>query len=511
MTSESRLERLPSISSCFPERFSGLNFDESSNNSTVCHPSAILHPLPPVPLPHVPVDKHLIVEQPGVPKTCSKNSAPAFSSFLVQQHASTNDHVIGSAQDDKTSRSPLPTPLLSVHNFHIERPVPPDMSPKSSESPLSIWPSRQHAKTNFRDQINCSAPAPTTQDEKISRSSLPTPPFPIPSFLRNGSVKQLTLYAPLYQSAMKGDWEMAKNFLRSHPGAINVRITKAMDTVLHIAAGAKRTKFVQEVVKSMSVTDLALRNSSGHTALCFAAASGVTEIAKVMVNKNKSLPGIRGNKGVTPLYVAALFGHREMVHYLNHVTRDEDLTQEDLIGLLIATIKTDLFDMALSIIQKYPELAVIGDSNGETVLHVLARKPSAFSSKSGLGFWQTFVYQWTYVEPVVKSICPSTYGNHTFKINQVFLHSIGKLLLTLQLIVPGIEAVYDKKRLHAEALALLKLVWEQVLQLDGKKLTDLLKSPSDPLFIAAEFGIAEFVTEIIHSYPDLIWKVDKHN
>lgn len=158
----------------------------------------------------------------------------------------------------------------------------------------------------------------------------------------NRSTTRLTLYAPLYQAAMKGDWEKADDFLKSHPGAINVRITKEMDTVLHIAAGAKKTKFVEEVVKLMTVTDLALRNKYNNTALCYAAASGVTKIAEMMVSKNRNLPAIRNNKGVTPLYIAALFGHRDMVWYLYSVTSDEDLTQDDYIGLLIATINSDL-------------------------------------------------------------------------------------------------------------------------------------------------------------------------
>jgi len=138
----------------------------------------------------------------------------------------------------------------------------------------------------------------------------------------NRSTTGLTLYAPLYQAAMKGDWEKADEFFKSHPGAINVRITKEMDTVLHIAAGAKHTKFVEEVVKSMTGTDLTLRNKYNNTALCYAAASGVTKIAEMMVSKNRNLPMMRNNRGVTPLYIAALFGHRHgLVSLLCHFRR----------------------------------------------------------------------------------------------------------------------------------------------------------------------------------------------
>ena len=48
--------------------------------------------------------------------------------------------------------------------------------------------------------------------------------------------------------------------------------------------------------------------------------------------------------------------------------------------------------MALELIQSYPQLAIARDGNGETALHVLARKPSAFLNGSQLGIWQRCLY-----------------------------------------------------------------------------------------------------------------------
>ena len=95
----------------------------------------------------------------------------------------------------------------------------------------------------------------------------------------------------------------------------------------------------------MTEEDLALQNKDGNTAICFAAATGIVEIAKVMVDKNKKLPMIRGNQGKTPLYMAALFGHRDMVSYLYEVTDFESLTHEERISLLLGTISADLYGM----------------------------------------------------------------------------------------------------------------------------------------------------------------------
>ncbi|OMO70445.1 hypothetical protein CCACVL1_18913 [Corchorus capsularis] len=311
---------------------------------------------------------------------------------------------------------------------------------------------------------------PEPPSDATTPSSASILPTLVPTVGNDKTCTRLTLYAPLYQAALKGDWEKAKEFLNKHPGAANVRITKGWDTALHIAVGARHIGFVEEVVKSISVADLERRNKYNNTALCVAAASGVTRIAEAMVKKNKCLPGIRGNKGVTPLYIAALFGHRDMVWYLYKVTDADDLSREDYIGLLIATITTDLFDVALCLIQHHPELATMRDSNGETALHVLARKPSAFASKSEMGTWEKFIYPF-----------------------------------------PGHKAVYKKKLLHMEANVLVKLLWEQIFSLEDSHITEILRSPSQVLFGAAEFGVVELITELIHSYPDLIWKVDEHS
>ncbi|XP_059657274.1 ankyrin repeat-containing protein NPR4-like [Cornus florida] len=278
------------------------------------------------------------------------------------------------------------------------------------------------------------------------------------------------MYVPLYQAALTGDWDKAKEFIRLHPHALTARITKGRETALHIAAGAKQTKFVEELVKLMDAKDLALQNKYNNTALCFAAASGITRIAEVMVQRNKYLPTVRGSKGVTALHVAALLGNRDMVRFLFSVTDDKDLTMEDCIRLLIATISSDLYDVALDLLQPRQGLAIQRDSNGETALHVLARKPFAFSGTSKLGIWQRY-----------------------------FLPML------------GMNVVQEEKLLHMQALTLLKCIWEQVLLLDDSNIGDLLRSPSRPLFVAVEFGNFEFIVELIRSYPDLIWKVDEES
>ncbi|KAL6992639.1 hypothetical protein U1Q18_010751 [Sarracenia purpurea var. burkii] len=179
--------------------------------------------------------------------------------------------------------------------------------------------------------------------------------------------------------------------ITSLTSAQRARITKGGETALHIAAGARHTKFVEELVKEMSADDLGMQNTDDNTALYFAAASGISKIAEVMVKKNRDLAGIRGSQGVTPVYMAALLGHRDMVWYLYSVTH-EHLTFVDCFGLLVAAIKNDLYDFALHILRHQPNLATHHSQNGETPLHVLARKPSTFFSGSRLGIWEKCIY-----------------------------------------------------------------------------------------------------------------------
>ena len=153
----------------------------------------------------------------------------------------------------------------------------------------------------------------------------------------------LAVCIPLYGAAMKGDWKTAKGIFEMFPTAVRLTITAGGDTTLHIAAAAKHVHFVEEMVKMMEPEDLELQNKYLNTAFWFAAAAGIVGIAKAMLRKNEILPMIRAYDEMTPLHVAALLGHSEMVWYLYNKTDHEQLTVRDWVGLLNACISTDLY------------------------------------------------------------------------------------------------------------------------------------------------------------------------
>ncbi|CAI9773348.1 unnamed protein product [Fraxinus pennsylvanica] len=151
---------------------------------------------------------------------------------------------------------------------------------------------------------------------------------------------------------------------------------KRGDRALHIAAAAKQTAFVHNLVEHLNTSDLELQNTHGNTAFCFAAVSGVVEIAKVMYEKNKNLPTIRSSIGKTPLEMAILLRNRKMVEYLYPITPLEDFNPHEYIRILETATHTDMYaeirnvEFLTLLIQSYPDLIWKLNSNRYSIFHI---------------------------------------------------------------------------------------------------------------------------------------------
>ncbi|KAE8652658.1 ankyrin repeat-containing protein NPR4 isoform X2 [Cucumis sativus] len=263
----------------------------------------------------------------------------------------------------------------------------------------------------------------------------------------------------LYQAAFKGDWKAAQSIFDDHPPSwISKEITSKGNTALHIAAAAKHISFVEKLIKLYShhQLDLARPNGAGCTALSYAAVSGVVSIAEAMVLQNNILPDIPDHKGRIPVLKAVIYKRKDMAFYLYHQTNFEGLENNQQFDLLLATIDSDYYDIALDILNKKPTLAKESvEETGETALHLLARKANA------IGFnriYKTAVMQ-TLAHQVVDRLWNFFIGNlSTLEMNEDFL----------------------------------------------KTLSVLLKD-------AARVGNVEFLIILIRSYPDLIWISDENN
>ncbi|CAK9327292.1 unnamed protein product [Citrullus colocynthis] len=272
----------------------------------------------------------------------------------------------------------------------------------------------------------------------------------------------------LYQAALKGDWKTAKSIFDIDPLAITKEITDAKDTALHIAAAAKRISFVEKLVQLYKPSDLEAKNENGNTVLAFAAASGVVRIAEVMVEKNPNLPNLHDANKPTPVLMAVAYKRKDMASFLFSKTNFEALLPYEQIELLIATISSDYYDIALEILIKKPELAKERMAeNTDSALHVLAKKSSAIGSSNELGFWKRHI-------------------NNRFK------------------------GFYNKALMQTLAHQVVERIWNYLVkELSKPELSVFIKTPSRLLHDAARVGNAELLIILIRSYPDLLWKVDK--
>lgn len=60
------------------------------------------------------------------------------------------------------------------------------------------------------------------------------------------------------------------------------------------------------------------------------------------------------------------------------------------------------------------------------------------------------------------------------------------------------------------ALHLVQNLWNEVTRQKEEDISALIGYPWRLLFVAAKLGKVEFLTTLIQSYPDLIWKVDEN-
>ncbi|XP_028792304.1 uncharacterized protein LOC114748115 [Neltuma alba] len=96
----------------------------------------------------------------------------------------------------------------------------------------------------------------------------------------------------LYNAICANNWEAAKEFLERHPGALTAKLTATNGTPLHVAALFGHLEIVEELVRLTSPEFLEIVDDYGSTPLAIAASTGVIQIAKCMLNKNRNILGI---------------------------------------------------------------------------------------------------------------------------------------------------------------------------------------------------------------------------
>ncbi|CAI9760030.1 unnamed protein product [Fraxinus pennsylvanica] len=274
----------------------------------------------------------------------------------------------------------------------------------------------------------------------------------------------------LYKAALGGDWKAAEPVLRSDKSAACLLITERGETALHIAALSKQTAIVHMLVEYLDEGDLEFKNNLGDTAFWFAAASGDVEIAKVMYGKNNTLPTIRCRSSTSPIEAAALMGNKKMVEYLYNITPLRDFKAEERMDILVATINTEMYDIALKMLTEDRSIVTSSpDDMRGLALHKLAKKP--FSDYGTSQEW----------------ICEN--------------------LVRIVPNVPCFKRIYGSIQKRRKAGQLVEKLCTHILTLEDKEILKLFHG-TPILNDAAKIGNVEFLTLLIHAYPDLIWLID---
>ncbi|KAF5765862.1 putative ankyrin repeat-containing domain, PGG domain, ankyrin repeat-containing domain superfamily [Helianthus annuus] len=365
---------------------------------------------------------------------------------------------------------------------------------------------------------------------RIASGEQPPPPpvalnLPRPDLLV-GRRDYNEILVPSYKATITGDWKAAKNILDKRPELVRFSITESCETVLHIAVLGKSYWFVEYLVSLMEKKDLELQNVNGQTALCLAAMAGHVKIAKILVKKNLALLDIPDSQGMMPLHMAALYGKHDMVKYLyqNSQRMTGDFwTHQNRADLLVKSVESNLFDVALQIVTDRPELAVNGH-----VLGLLARKPYAFDAEAPnitrrLKCWLCHM----------RVNIPSM-ESHALQLLRIIWAEIVKLpKVEIDDILrgPPDQTEGDEKQTHAEKkqqemLLLLRTISENIAKMPAK-ICNIFRGPTDEkmatkkdakptyssrvLFLAAEIGNTAFVVEVIRQYPHLVREVNDKN
>ncbi|KAF9599695.1 hypothetical protein IFM89_001641 [Coptis chinensis] len=275
---------------------------------------------------------------------------------------------------------------------------------------------------------------------------------------------------PSIRSVERGEWRSFKSLLDLHPGAHARQVNSQKETFLHYAVIIGEVHIAKHLLELMSTEDLEMKDENEDTAFAIVAESDMMQLAQMMVVKNENLLCIRGRFNLLPVVKAACEGNKDMAKYLYKITPKEELcpeaspeTSQNGARLISESIVSEMYDVALDLLQRYPKLALALDDLGRNAVSMLATRPLAFPSGFRHGFLQRTV--------------------HTF-------HQ--KYILRTQCM--------------SEVMEILQLIGSQLVVLDQPQLREA--NAYSAMTNASQFGIVEFVDELIKSNLDLLYSVD---
>ncbi|TKY46852.1 transient receptor potential cation channel subfamily A member 1 [Spatholobus suberectus] len=237
---------------------------------------------------------------------------------------------------------------------------------------------------------------------------------------------------------LQGKWKAVLHLYKNKSDFHKIKINESRGTALHVAVNDGKVELVNSLVGAITEhegmglrRDSALRstNKRGDTPLHIAATRGFTGICKCIIGEHgerKDLIKVENDMWETPLSRAVFTCQTKTFVYLHHVSKDLDVPhvskkrnqrpgespQYD--SILHCAIRGEFLDLAIIITHCCPQLleniaGIIRATSGDcaryfpedisymetpqpTAFQILATKPSAFKSGSGLSWWKQIIY-----------------------------------------------------------------------------------------------------------------------
>ncbi|KAL8485184.1 hypothetical protein ACS0TY_027475 [Phlomoides rotata] len=313
-------------------------------------------------------------------------------------------------------------------------------------------------------------------------------------------------YFPVCDAVLSGNWETTNDLFRNEEECEAI-ISRAKETALHVAVLSGRANaFVRRLVGMMRPQALAFMNNSGYTAFHLCAMIGNTEAARILLGKNPDLLYMKTAKGNLAITMAAKHCQKDTLVYLKNASKPNvpNTPFEGQLGiaLLMETIGSEFFDVALDLVRTHPDLAQIGREtlNGKCALWILARKDTVFRSRESLSWWEDLIYHMYACDEGVP--LRQHGGDEGVPLRQ---HGVWKpfknmILKAMELLVPQVKGVKDKKKKHKQVLELVKYLCEQMKLLPQTNAYIMLR---DSMYMAAQHGISEIVEHIMKEFPEV--------
>ncbi|KAH9713573.1 ANK REP REGION domain-containing protein [Citrus sinensis] len=346
-------------------------------------------------------------------------------------------------------------------------------------------------------------------------------------------IEDIASHVQVTRCVLQNDWKGLERYIMSKtPEALTNRIIAPL-TIFDFIVASDAPATLLEKLLSRVPPDL-LQELMSDEKLFFAVGCGNKNIMEILMRYKTDLPNVKHVTRLHPVHYAALLGLRDAVDYLLPKTI-QSLDGHDAITLLKFLINSNLFDMALALLKKHPNIARTAALDDiRIILESLSKKPKAFASGSRLGYWKRLLYQWI---PTQEEYNPHPHPHYenadgdvekqlsvTSNIHlapQKIATAFGSLRQKLKIVLwnnimqlaPGIKSIRDTKLTQEQTLEILRIMCAGAV---GNLTTheEAEKILKTPMFTAARWGIYEIVIEIILSYfPASLYfeNKDQHN